>query len=236
VTGNRQISSLTAAVLFITLFVSASAANSQSRSQLSGIVTDGLVPDYMARQQISGAIIRLYSLNQVLQTKSDKAGNFQFTNLPDDVYDLEIAASGFKTKSIESIRITRPSDLYYDVALKIDTLGCTPEDSISYESTGYRIGPVVTGKVIDYDTHRPISRVEVRLFHTTDKPVSGSLTDDRGEFRFSPRDIMSPGRYFLKTTRRGYRTTISQQFWVTQAGQTVVSVRQLKNGMMIVCE
>ena len=95
--GNRQISFLSAVVVFFTLLVPASAAHSQRRSQRTGVVTDDFVTDgYMTRRQISGATIRLYSLNRVLQTKSDTAGHFQFTNLPDDVYDLEIAASGFK--------------------------------------------------------------------------------------------------------------------------------------------
>ena len=96
------------------------------------------------------------------------------------------------------------------------------------------LDPIVTGKVVDVGTQQPLRGVEVRLFHTTDKP-SMHLTNDRGEFRFSSLDML-PGRYFLQVTKSGYRLMISRQFWVTREGQTVVTLQQLKNGMMIVCE
>jgi hypothetical protein len=75
--------------------------------------------------------------------------------------------------------------------------------------------------------------VEVRLFHTSDKPTS-HMTNERGEFRFS---VSTPGRYFIQIARAGYYTAQSQQFWITREGRTVVTMRQeKKSGMLIVCE
>jgi|SRR5215831_9154388 len=233
-TEYRQIPFLTAAVLFFTLLSPVSAANGQRRIQLTGVVNDGLVPDDLPRIGIPGATIRLYSLNQVLQTKSDKAGHFQFTNLPDDSYDLEISKSGFKTKSIEDIRITSSSELSYDVTLRVNIPECAPLDSVAYEPGERDTSPIITGKVFDVGREKPLSRVEVRLFHITNKPLK-AFTNDRGEFRFFLLDGL-PGRYFVQTVKPGYRTMISQQFWVTRRGRTVVTMEQIKNGTIVVCE
>jgi Carboxypeptidase regulatory-like domain len=76
-----------------------------------------------------------------------------------------------------------------------------------------------------------LSNVEVRLFHTDKTPLIH--TNARGEFAFH--DI-TPGRYFLQTTKRGYRAATSQQFWISRLSRTTVTIRQLKVGMMFVCE
>lgn len=213
----------------LVISLSASAANAQGRGQLSGLVTDGMT-DWTS-SPVEGATVRLYSLDRILQTKSDKAGRFELTNLPAGNYEMEVVASGFKIKSIKEIKVTWDSELHYDIALDIG-VACAPIDSVSYESVKFD-APNLRGVVVDADaSKRPLSNVEVRLFHV-DKTPQYQRTDERGQFSFT---ISTPGRYFLQTLRPGYQTMTSQQFWIVRRGRTVVNMRQLKVGMMIVCE
>src|SRR5437764_9624395 len=45
---------------------------------------------------IPDARITLYSLDRILQTKSDSAGRFKFDAVPPDKYEFEVLAQGFK--------------------------------------------------------------------------------------------------------------------------------------------
>src|SRR5215831_9937397 len=206
--NNRPVSLLSIAAIVLTLLLPASAANTDRRGQLTGVVTNELpysvVDGTQVGPPVDGATIRLYSLNRVLQTRSDRAGHFQFTDVPDDSYDLEIAASGFKTKSYDAITINGSGELHYDVALRISNPDCPPLDSVSYESSEVLSDPIVTGKVVDHGTQEPLGHVEVRLFQTSDK-VWTHETNERGEFGFS---LLAnpPGKYFLQISRAGYQT------------------------------
>jgi Carboxypeptidase regulatory-like domain len=125
--GDRRALFASLAALFLIISLAASAAFGQRRGGLSGVVTDGF------SQGVSGATVRLYSLNRIVEVKSDKDGHFQITNLPADVYELEITAAGFKTKSIQELKVTPDNELNCDVALHA-YFGCAPPDSVSYES------------------------------------------------------------------------------------------------------
>ena len=232
---------LFAALLFVLSFAS-SATNLQRPASLSGGVTDDF------GQPIAAATIRIYSLDRILQTKSDAAGRFLLANAPAGTYDLEVSASGFKTKPVGEIKINPDSELHYDIALRVST-ACEPIDSVSYESSIEMSDPVVVGSVLDAGTGKPLSRVEVRLFrindnptvhetvrlfHPNDKPTVHE-TNERGEFYFSLMSML-PGRYFIQTSRAEYNTETSQQFWVTREGRTVVRMRQGKLGTIFVCE
>jgi hypothetical protein len=93
---------------------------------------------------------------------------------------------------------------------------------------------MVEGVVVDSGAAggKPLAGVEVRLFHTSDKPTIHK-TNERGEYRFN---VDTPGRYFIQIVRPGYHAAQSQQFWITREGRTVVTMRQLKLGWLMVCE
>ena len=225
---------LIAAGLYLLASLSTPSAASQEGGQISGVVTDDFIDVRGYATFIAGANIRLYSLERVLQTKTDAKGHFQFSNVPVGIYELEVAKDGFKTKTIEQVKVSgQTSRLTYEVPLKIKNPGCPPLDSISYERRGIPHGLSVEGIVVDSGFGaKPLPGVEVRLFHTSDKPISHK-TNERGEFVFS---VDQAGRYFIQIARPGYRTDQSQQFWVTREGQTVVTMRQLKVGWFIACE
>jgi hypothetical protein len=215
-----------AAGLYLLASLSAPSAASQEGDQISGIVTDEF------SSFIAGANIRLYSLDRILQTKSDTTGHFRLKNLPAGTYDLEVTASGFKTKTIEQVKVSdEASRLTYEVPLKIN-IDCPPLDSISYAPNDPS-GRMVEGVVVDAGSAAtPLSGVEVRLLHASDKPTSHE-TNERGQFQFR---VETPGKYSVEIVRPGYQPAQSQQFWITREGRTVMTMRQVKVGMLIVCQ
>jgi hypothetical protein len=216
---------LVAVGIFLLTYLSQAAATQQS-GEINGVVTDEFA------NLIAGANIRLYSLDRILQTKSDASGHFRLSSVPVGTYELEVTKGSFKTKTIDQVMVSG-SLLSYDLSLKIDVAGaCGPLDSVSYEHETPGVLSV-SGVVVDAGAAaKPLPGVEVRLFHTSDRPAS-HLTNDRGEFQFS---VETPGRYFIQTARQGYRTDQSEQFWVARQGRTVVTMRQIKAGTFIVCE
>jgi len=217
---------LIAAGIFLLTYLGQAVATQQS-GEINGVVTDEF------SNVIAGATIHLYSLDRVVQTKSDATGHFRF-NVPVGSYELEVAYSSFKTKTIDQVKVSGGLSLSYAVSLQIDIVGpCGPPASVSYEPSPAITDPVVEGVVVDSGAGaKPLRGVEVRLFHTSDKPTS-HLTNERGEFRFS---VHTPGRYFIQIVRPGYQTDQSQQFWITREGRTVVRMRQVKVGWLIACQ
>jgi hypothetical protein len=227
---------LIAAGLFLVTYLSAPASAIQHSGEINGVVTDTFFDGGtggLASNFIGGASVHLYSPDRVLQTKADRSGHFWLHNVPDGIYELEVAAAGYKTKTIELLKLSGGSSLSYAVALEIKNPGCDPLDSISYEPNEAPGNGLVEGVVVDAGSAgKPLAGVEVRLFHTSDKPTIHK-TNERGEFRFS---VYTPGRYFIQIVRPGYYKAQSQQFWITREGRTVVTMRQLKLGWLIACE
>jgi hypothetical protein len=81
------------------------------------------------------ATIRLYSISRVLQTKSDALGRFEFSEVPEGAYQLEVVRPGFKDKTIDlSVNPRNPtSQAPYLIALRIAATDsdCGHFDSIS---------------------------------------------------------------------------------------------------------
>lgn len=230
--GERAKALMLIAVAALLAQLSAPSALSQQAGEINGVVTADVVTDGWPNF-IAGATIHLYSLERILETKTDVKGHFRLSNVPPGTYELEVAASSFKTRTIEQVKVSSGSSLTYEVPLRITNPGCGPLDSISYQLSPGVSDQVVEGVVVDAgSSSRPVRGVEVRLFHTSDKPTSHQ-TNESGQFRFS---VDQPGRYFIQIVRSGYRTALSQQFWIARAGRTVVTMRQVKMGMLIVCE
>src|SRR5215467_3503540 len=157
---------LIAVGIFLLTYLNQSAATQQS-GEINGVVTDEFA------NFIAGASIHLYSLERVLQTKSNATGHFRLSNVPIGTYELEVTNGSFKTKTIDQVKVSGGSSLSYEVALKIDVVGpCGPLDTISYERNGTLGDLSVSGVVVDADSAaKPLRGVEVRLFHTSDKPT-----------------------------------------------------------------
>ena len=213
------------AAFLLIVSLAETAVNAQQGAQLSGAVTDNFsVP-------IRRATVRLFSSDRVLQTNSDAAGHFRLANVPTGKYELEISAPGFRTKSM-AIKVGSDNESRYDIALDVSA-DCPPADSVSYASFIFE-PPNLSGEVSEFTNTLSVSNVEVRLFHAGEKTaVATQQTNQHGEFTFG---VPTPGRYFIQTSRAGYQTMTSQQFWVTTEGRTTVMMRQLKVGMMIACE
>src|SRR5215471_4348753 len=118
---------LIAVGIFLLTYLNQSAATQQS-GELNGVVTDEFA------NFIAGASIHLYSLDRVLQTKSDATGHFRLRNVPIGTYELEVTNGSFKTKTIDQVKVSGGLNLSYAVSLQIDIVGpCGPPASVSYE-------------------------------------------------------------------------------------------------------
>lgn len=71
------------------------AIHPQASGEIRGHVTAEIEAE-ATNQPIQAAQVRLYSLEQVLSTKSGASGGFVFRNVPFGNYTLVVRASGFK--------------------------------------------------------------------------------------------------------------------------------------------
>src|SRR5262252_10387609 len=90
---------LIAAGIFLLTYLGQAVATQQS-GEISGVVTDEFA------NVIAGATIHLYSLDRVLQTKSDATGHFRLSNVPVGTYELEVTNGSFKTKTIDQVKVS----------------------------------------------------------------------------------------------------------------------------------
>jgi len=78
--------------------------------QSTGSTVAGAVVDTF-QAPLSAATITLYSVRRVLQTKSDRLGRFEVTEVPDGSYHLEVVHSGFLGKAMDiSVSAAKPED------------------------------------------------------------------------------------------------------------------------------
>ncbi len=71
----------------------------------------------------------------VTTTTSNGAGAYAFFNLPIGYYDMKVTNTGFKTESVENIRLDAGEDLTYDVRL---TVGAVAE-SVTVSATAAKL-------------------------------------------------------------------------------------------------
>ena len=75
--------------------------------------------------------------------------------------------------------------------------------NVQRQGTGLVSMSMVTGKVMDSTTKKPLNLVVVELVRVGDKPlVEGGLTDAAGDFKVVLKS--GPGKYILRLTAVGY--------------------------------
>jgi serine-aspartate repeat-containing protein C/D/E len=203
-------------------------------STVSGvIVVDALEPQV----PITEATITLYSKSRVLQTKSDARGRFEFTELAEGDYQLEVVQAGFVSKITDlSVSARKPeSQVRQVIGLRLaatDT-DCGDFDSTSYERNKAINGQRLAGVVLEERySRKPLTRTAVRLFNIDGTELSAQQTNEQGEFLFTN---IEPGRYLLKASHDGYFDLKTRVFWVTRENQTRITLVPLKTGMIFVC-
>jgi hypothetical protein len=85
-------------LLFLAAFLWLSyPAQDRAGAKLSGVV-------YYAGEEMPGFPVSLYSHDEILQTKTDSGGRFEFSRLPPGTYDLEGRSMGVKATTVLAAR------------------------------------------------------------------------------------------------------------------------------------
>jgi hypothetical protein len=195
-------------------------ARGQSGVALSGIVSDptgGPIP---------GASVYVFSPDRILYMRANENGHFEFAGLLPGSYSLETKSNGFKTETLDDVRIvdknmeisitwriresSGPCITTIDVAPALAKLFSTV-NSPSYEKRIDKTSRV--GTVFDV-AGTPLSNL--RIYLSSNGQSRLIIANDKGEFRV---DDLEPGKYILKVSREGYRD-YSEDFWIARQNLT----------------
>jgi Carboxypeptidase regulatory-like domain len=219
-------------VLLLGLWLGPS-VNSQPSTGVQGRVTDTLEGE-PTNDPISDAEIRLYSIERMLETKSDKEGRFVFGSVPSGQYNLEAAAKGFQSQRIVvhvSLSSQKPVNVDIHMSAAPQPSVCNEPD-ISYgEPHSKRLGHIVC-TVRDFSTKNPLPNVGVSL--VPNQAISSKIkrtTNSEGQAEFD----LAPGSYTLTAKRTGVadeKITV----WVPRDNFTRISLRLPAPNELIACQ
>ena len=205
---------------------------------------------------IPDARVTLYSLDRILQTKSDSSGRFKFGAVPTGKYEFEVLAQGFKRFTGPNVFVTdlmrptipdKPMDL--TTVMQIGPTGspmeiiavtevaptgsCGPSDSVTYGPRKPRETDALAGIVVDRYPKMAVPRATLQLFDAAGTLMAQQQTNERGEFQFKQ---TAPGRYHILLKHPGYRNTEFREFWVARENQTYIILQAVRLGKIVVCQ
>lgn len=210
-------------------------AAAQEGAKLSGTV-------YFNGKAIPEFPVSLYSAGDVLQTMTDHAGLFEFTNLAPGKYDLEAQSEWGVEKTIYDIQIGRNDVGPLTVTLNLVYIvypldvNCGRAFWVSYKADA-PVNSELNGEVdLVADDLLPSTLAQgARVYLTAQdgRHMRVSSRPDRtGRIEFKD---LPPGRYSLLAYRRGYwkvRSTI----WITRRNTATVKIILRKHGHPAICE
>jgi len=200
--------------------------SAQARAEVTGVVTDSLSVG------LSDATISFYSTARVLQTRSDRHGEFRLSGAPFGRYEVEASRKGFKTKKLGIVEIAGLEMKSLAICLDVAIPGCIEDYSISYDRGGETDGGTLEGRVAS--DRQQLNDVQIELVNASEgRVVAARTSDERGDFRFKG---LAAGQYALRVSKAGYHDEAIRRFWVTRENRTRVSVDMLQEGKMRVCQ
>src|SRR6266536_5618159 len=231
---------------FSLILIISIAASSRGQASISvaGSVSDP------SSAPIPGARVTLYSLDRILQTKSDSLGRFNFDAVPTGKYEFEVLAQGFKRFTMPNLfvtdlmRTTIPDKrMELTTVMEIGPTGsareiiavtevaptgsCGPSDAVTYEPHKTPNADALRGIVIDRYPKMPVARATLELFDATGARIAQQQTNERGEFQFKQ---TAPGRYHIAFQHHGYNNTKSAEFWVARENATYITMQAVQLG------
>lgn len=168
---------------------------------------------------VQRASVRLFSLDQLLQAKSDDQGRFAFTELLAGVYELQADYPGSDT-TIENIVVSQDiGPLSVILVAPGAPFHCGMRPPASYEIRGAeRIG--LAGFVID-SKDGPLAGAKVTVSGLDKKKaLTTQRTDNRGRFEFND---LPPGKYIIAASIKGHRALPGEPFWITRGTLTKIT-------------
>ena len=208
----------------------------QTPIKINGSVTSDL------SNPIQEARLSLYSLDRVLQTRSDAWGHFQFDNVPPGIYQLEVTANGYKTFTRSDLNVAdlersasgnKSSGLNVMMRIAPTDIDCGLFDTVVYDGGRGNQSAALNGVVVPYDpgSKQPFANVDVFLLRM-DLVMGEQRTNDRGEFHFHS---IVPGRYTIVIRHPGYWELRTKTFWVARENATHITLRLLPLNQMVAC-
>jgi hypothetical protein len=223
------------ALAFLAFFLfSTQIAPSQSTYSIRGQVVDE------SGAWVSGASVRLYSAQRVLDLRADGDGKFEFANVPKGTYELAGSSAGFLPGTVD-VEIAEKVPEPFSIVLHVGRFGsggyayCTvQEDDINkvVASVGLRVSyEKRSGKMDLSGVERdqfgsPLLGVIVKIVR--EGTMRETVSNEKGEFTFSG---LEPGKYSLQSTHEDY-SDIPGKVWITRenvakAAVTLVESRRL---------
>lgn len=240
---------VTAFIGLILLVSIAAPARAQTSISVTGSVSDpqsAPIPD---------AQITLYSLDRILQTKSDSKGRFKFDAVPTGKYEFEVVAQGFARFTRPNLFVPdlmqptipdKPTDL--TAVMQIAPTGsardirdvtevappgtCGPSDSVIYGPRKTREAAGLSGIVINRYPKMAVAGATLQLFDAAGALIAQQQTNERGEFQFKQ---TAPGRYHILFQHPGYNDTKSFEFWVARENATYITMQATQLGKVVDC-
>ncbi len=196
----------------------------------------GVVKDYPLKLGLPGATISLYSEDRIRQGKSDSEGRFELADVPPGTYELQVRLGGFKTITVEHLKVENadigPLTLFLHIDLNSE---CGKMFEDSYDEIKPQSGGRIAVKV--RDTLEPYPRMPgADIFLTKlgeTEILAKGRSNEKGEFEFKN---VAPGKYVIKVSLVGYNETTTASLWVTRENLTKTIIHMLKTGSLIACQ
>jgi len=170
--------------LFFAAFVPTT-TSSELPTRLAGVVLD------QAGAVILGASVRLFSLQRVRETETDDMGGFAFGDLLSGTYDLQVAHTGFKTRTVEIIQVTDRVIKQVSITLQVENSPCDLKPTVSYErrSANVNLKGSVNGL---FDG--PLKKARLTLTSSESGQIHVATSNDKGEFQLSDLESLASTR------------------------------------------
>jgi hypothetical protein len=224
-TTHRAVSKLVLPTVCV--LIAGASGQAQDNCHLVGTVSDA------TSAPLQGVSVLLNSLDRVFQTRSNAAGIFRFEHVPGGFYELDLSAPGFakRTLPVDLRNASQSLAIVLKVGSMPDMNYCGPHPSIAYGSPR-AIRPQLIGIIQDYDSHQPISKVEIAVWRASQQ-VSMRSSDKAGKFAFID---LSAGYYDLRISRPGYWTEDVKRLLLPRENDVTVNISILKRSRIVVCQ
>ena len=182
------------------------------------------------------AVVTLTSLERSLHTQTGSDGSFEFSDIPENTYEIEIRAPGFARQKLSLDLRAESSMPPLEIVLHLGSIPdmetCGPHSVVSY-------GPVVesshrlTGSIRTYDHNKPVARADVTLRRIGEDNSLHATTGKDGKYVF---EDLPAGRYELRISRRGYASQDVKQLVVPRSNEVFINTTILGGRGLVICQ